>query len=345
MKAPISVWIVLFEGFSLGSFSAIVESMRVANYLAGSELFSVSYASPAGGLVASAGLSKIQTVACGEVIAQSRDLVIFSEQEELDVTQLSFGRALAKWATSLKQAGVSICGMGTGIFRLAQLSMLRDRPVSVPWFYLDAFNKAFPDHDVRASLMELEQPVMTCVGGIATLDFMLHFITQTQGQTLAADVADYMVYEGKREPSTAQRALATGFPRSTDKTMARILSMVEKNPYLHPQEIASQLKMSKRQIERICQKNIRCSPGQLLLKLRLERARSLLRKSDKTVLEIATMCGFPSQSHFSQRYKRYFGTSPRSDRANPVGVSLSTRAHLFGVTSAPRRSAAASNCA
>jgi transcriptional regulator GlxA family with amidase domain len=50
------------------------------------------------------------------------------------------------------------------------------------------------------------------------------------------------------------------------------------------------------------------------LKLRLERARQLLRRTDISLLEIAVATGFASSSHFSRVYKRQYTLTPSEER-------------------------------
>lgn len=52
------------------------------------------------------------------------------------------------------------------------------------------------------------------------------------------------------------------------------------------------------------------SPHQYLLDRRVERAKALLTKTRTPVVEIATACGFSSQSHFSSEFRRRVGISP-----------------------------------
>ena len=56
------------------------------------------------------------------------------------------------------------------------------------------------------------------------------------------------------------------------------------------------------------------SPVELLRKARLERARRLIEKTDKSVSEIAYEVGFTSPSYFNKCFKDEFGTSPGSLR-------------------------------
>lgn len=53
------------------------------------------------------------------------------------------------------------------------------------------------------------------------------------------------------------------------------------------------------------------TPYQYLLDLRFERAKSLLRKSSRTVAEISAMVGFSRPSNFSSAFRRRVGVSPR----------------------------------
>ncbi len=52
------------------------------------------------------------------------------------------------------------------------------------------------------------------------------------------------------------------------------------------------------------------TPHRYLSRLRLERARALLRASDRSVIDVAAECGFESLGSFTTLYKRTFGVSP-----------------------------------
>jgi AraC-like DNA-binding protein len=56
------------------------------------------------------------------------------------------------------------------------------------------------------------------------------------------------------------------------------------------------------------------SPVETVRLARLDRAAVLLARSNYTVAEISTVCGFSSPFHFSRRFKEAFGRSPRDLR-------------------------------
>ena len=74
------------------------------------------------------------------------------------------------------------------------------------------------------------------------------------------------------------------------------------------------LTVSRRQLERLFQKYLHCSPSRYYLKLRLVRARQLLKQTPMSIIEVAAVCGFVSTPHFSKCYREYFGIPPRDER-------------------------------
>jgi transcriptional regulator GlxA family with amidase domain len=50
------------------------------------------------------------------------------------------------------------------------------------------------------------------------------------------------------------------------------------------------------------------------VRLRLQRARQLLRKTARPIAEIALSCGFVSTTHFTTRYRKFYGIPPRMER-------------------------------
>lgn len=61
-------------------------------------------------------------------------------------------------------------------------------------------------------------------------------------------------------------------------------------------------------------------PYQYLRLMRLEYAKSLLKQSDSSVVQISLECGFSSQANFTRAFCKQFGTSPvvyRARTGNP----------------------------
>lgn len=54
----------------------------------------------------------------------------------------------------------------------------------------------------------------------------------------------------------------------------------------------------------------------LMAQYRIDRAKTMLRRTGESIIQIALECGFEGQSYFTRVFKRYTGTTPRSYRAN-----------------------------
>lgn len=76
------------------------------------------------------------------------------------------------------------------------------------------------------------------------------------------------------------------------------------------QAIAKHVNMSVSQLERLFKSVLNLSPLQMIQKLRLELALSLLKDSNKPIVEIALLCGYADHSAFSRQFKQLTGSSP-----------------------------------
>jgi len=108
--------------------------------------------------------------------------------------------------------------------------------------------------------------------------------------------------------------------------LVEALELMENNleEPLSPDELATYVGVSRRQLERLFNTQLDCSPSRFYLQLRLYRARLLLRWSRLSVAAISGICGFVSAPHFSRCYRQYLGISPRSERCR-VGEPASGR--------------------
>ena len=81
------------------------------------------------------------------------------------------------------------------------------------------------------------------------------------------------------------------------------------------QQIAADVGLSPRQLERLFAKYLDASPSRHYLEIRLDRARELLLQTAKPILDVAVACGFASASHFSRCYRAVYGHKPSDERA------------------------------
>jgi AraC family transcriptional regulator len=75
-------------------------------------------------------------------------------------------------------------------------------------------------------------------------------------------------------------------------------------------DLAKACELSIRHFTRAFRGTTGLSPHAWLLRLRIEKAKSLLMSSRRALAEIALECGFADQSHFSRTFQRAVGSSP-----------------------------------
>ncbi|HCT9766495.1 TPA: helix-turn-helix domain-containing protein [Klebsiella pneumoniae] len=80
------------------------------------------------------------------------------------------------------------------------------------------------------------------------------------------------------------------------------------------QEVAAQFSLSLRTLHRQLKQQTGLTPQRYLNRVRLMKARHLLRHSDESVTDIAYRCGFGDSNHFSTLFRREFDWSPRDIR-------------------------------
>lgn len=81
-------------------------------------------------------------------------------------------------------------------------------------------------------------------------------------------------------------------------------------------ELSEVAKMSPYRFSRAFKQSTGLPPHQYLLSCRIERAKTLLSNSQRTISEIAYELGFASHSHFTLTFRRFTGTTPQVYRDN-----------------------------
>jgi AraC family transcriptional regulator len=75
--------------------------------------------------------------------------------------------------------------------------------------------------------------------------------------------------------------------------------------------IANELGMSQYYFCRLFKKSTGVSPHQYLIQQRVEKAKHLLKQSERTITSVAMDCGFANQSHFAKCFHQCTGMNPK----------------------------------
>lgn len=80
-------------------------------------------------------------------------------------------------------------------------------------------------------------------------------------------------------------------------------------------ELAELVDISQFHFGRLFKQSLGLSPYQYLLQQRVERAKTLLKRTDKPIVAVALECGFNSHSHFGRKFRQVTGMTPKAYRA------------------------------
>jgi AraC family transcriptional regulator len=81
-------------------------------------------------------------------------------------------------------------------------------------------------------------------------------------------------------------------------------------------DLAALLDISQFHFSHLFKQSTGISPYQYLLQQRVERAKQLLKQTDRSIMDIAFLCGFNSHSHLSKQFRQSTGMTPKAYRAD-----------------------------
>lgn len=221
-------------------------------------------------------------------------------------------------------AQVTLVGLCTGSFALIRAGLLRGRRCCVSWFHYRDVVRYHPEVTPVAEQLFVEDgPIITCAGGAPAADLAARLIERHCGRALAQKSLHIMGIEQARPGSSAQ-PLPPLAEQATDQRVRRAMLLLEQH-LSEPPDIASlaaRVNLSRRQLERMFKAEIGLSPRDFSRRLRLRYGLWLLVHSPRTVTAIAQDCGFADTAHFCREFRREYGKSPSSVRADPVNTAL-----------------------
>jgi AraC family transcriptional regulator len=90
-------------------------------------------------------------------------------------------------------------------------------------------------------------------------------------------------------------------------------------------DLANLLSISQFHFSYLFKQSIGTTPYQYLLQQRVERAKQLLKQRDRSITDIALLCGFNSHSHLSKQFRQFTGMTPRAYRVDSTTLSYTVR--------------------
>ena len=266
---PRRIAFLLLPDFTHLAFSCAVEPLRIANFIAGREVYSWR-------LLAEDGTSA--TCSNGAVTLVDGDLGSLGRDEEAFVVS---GLRVPDHVTPgllhplrrAKAHGTRIGAICSGAYVLARAGFLNGRKATIHWAWHGLMREKFPDVDLQSSVFVSDPLHPTASGGTAAADMMLHRIAQDHGRDVAMEVSNQMLYSAIRDSGASQRISLQARHGFRSTHLVRAIALIEDSVEtpLSPPEIAEELGISVRQLERLFGKYLNTSPKRYITETRLQR--------------------------------------------------------------------------
>jgi transcriptional regulator GlxA family with amidase domain len=313
MTQPAHFVFFLMQDFTHLAFSCAIEPLRIANLVAGRELYRWTLASGDGQSATCSNGTVTLTQAGFAPLRHVDRLFVISG---MDVPRHT-SPALLAWLRRARATGTPLGAICSGAYVLAKAGFLDGMATAVHWAWHDLFAEQFPEVRLVRNVFVASERIITASGGTAAADLMLHLIATAHGEDLALEVADQMLYNAVREGTAAQRVSLQSRHGMRNAHLMRAIALMEatiEDPW-PPARIATEIGISTRQLERLFGRYLTSTPRTYFMEMRLHRARNMLVQTEQSVTEIAMATGFRSASHFSRVYRGHFGKSPLAQRS------------------------------
>jgi transcriptional regulator GlxA family with amidase domain len=303
---------VLLDQFTLLSFAAAVDCLRIANLMAGQELYSWMLVGEGGDTVScSTGTSF--NLDCDLTELHRADTVILCGGRDV---QAATTKKVLNWLRRESRRGITMGGLCTAAFSLAKAGLLDGKRATIHWENHDSFAEEFLEVELTKSVFVKDGNRWTTAGGTSSIDLFLQIIADQFGEELANAVADQQIYSAIRTDQDTQRLSIPTRIGVRHPKLSRVIQAMEQNieEPISPSILAKDVGMSTRQLERLFRRYLNRSPKRYYMELRLQKARNLLMQTDMSVINVALACGFASPSHFSKCYRSHYDTTPYRER-------------------------------
>jgi transcriptional regulator GlxA family with amidase domain len=317
---------LLLDRFTMLSFAGAIEPLRIANRISGRQVYEWKLAGETG-----------ETAVCSNGAAFQLDMGLEELDREdtllvcggIDV-QKATTKPIIAWLRREARRGMAIGGLCTGAWTLARAGLLDGRKATIHWENQDGFLEEFEEVKLTKSVFVVDGNRLSTAGGTSSIDLMLKLIAADHGDEIANTVADQLIYSSIRTDQDTQRLSIPTRIGVRHPKLSQVIQMMEQaiEDPISPADLAEDVGMSTRQLERLFRRYLNRSPKRYYMELRLQKARNLLMQTDMSVINVALACGFASPSHFSKCYRAHYSTTPYRERGTQGTPSMPSVARL-----------------
>jgi len=236
--------------------------------------------------------------------------------------------AIVTWLRQAHRAGAELCSVCTGAFALGEAGALDGRTCTTHWRRVNDLRARFPRaHVVGDRLFVLDDGIVTSAGIAAGIDMALALIERDAGPVVASEVAREMVVYIRRDGAHDQASVYLDYQTHLSPGIHQLQQHLVANPASRETlaELARIAGMSERNLTRVFKRITGISIHDFRERLRVERARDLMRNPTLTLDAVAAACGFADGRQLRRVWSARFGAPPSATRARAERQSVAPR--------------------
>ncbi|MGL4271911.1 MAG: GlxA family transcriptional regulator [Pseudomonas paracarnis] len=274
-------------------------------------------ASLAGGLMPTAEGLSVDTVALAQLDPATIDTLVVPGAPAIEQAMLD-NTALVDWlrnASGQARRTASVC---SGTFLLALAGLLEGRRAATHWAMCELLKQRFPSIEVDVDAIFVQQgQVWTSAGVSAGIDLALALVEADCGREGALQVARELVVFLKRPGGQAQFSQVLQAQTADSAGFDALHAWISDNlrdSDLSVERLAAQSHMSPRNFARVYKQKTGRTPAKAIELFRMEAARRMLEDSQRSIEQIAGLCGFGDEERMRCTFHRQLAISPRDYR-------------------------------
>jgi len=299
-RNQISIGFLLLPGFPMACLSSVIEPLRAANEISGQEKFSWTVYSEDGASAQSSARLAFEADGALSTVGEVDFLFVLSEPDGT----FSDPRATTGKLRHLHRHGTTLCAVSGGVFPLARSGILDGQTCSVHWLYRTAFVAEFPQVEITDEVISINHRCCTASGAASGFDLALHMIDAALDDATMAEVACWFQHSAIRNPNIRQKTPTFSSDETADHlphNVSRAIALFSENLEfpLTTREVARQIGVSARHMQRSFRQAVGQSPGEYYRLLRLRAARQLVIYTQDSLTSIAHAVGYTCPTSMS----------------------------------------------
>lgn len=230
-------------------------------------------------------------------------------------------RDIISWIEEQHRSGTVVASACSGAFLLAAAGILNRRPATTHWQLADRFRLRFPKVDLEIDRILIDGGDYLTAGGTSAHNDLAVELIEKYGSDRLADACARMMLIDRSQRDQAIFISFQGCREHGDSAILKVQQWLDRffAEKVTVRVMAKKSGLNDRTFLRRFRKATGEAPLEYLQRLRVEKAKRLLRRSDHSLQQITRAVGYSDLSSFRRLFRQVVGISPTAYRKRFAG--------------------------